>query len=85
MKLEDIPKIRKQMRTFRNRYKAAWKDCDPRNEESYGKWHDAYCEIRKDEMPLLEKYFGHDLDVDGQQLDADVVLDWIEHFMQVDA
>lgn len=85
MKLEEIPAVRTQMNSFRDRYSAAWKGCDPRNEESYSKWHAAFCEIREEELPLLEKYFGHDLYVDGEYLDTDMVLDWIEHFMREEA
>lgn len=82
MKLEDIPKIRKQFKPLRDRMKAAWKGTDPRNEASYAKWQEEFEICRTEEVALCMKCFGHDLYIDGEYLDPLMVLDWIEYFLK---
>jgi len=84
MNLKDISTIRKQFAPLRARYKVAWKGTDPRDEESYTKWYEAFTTIRKEELALCMKYFGHDLYIDGEYLDPGKVLDWIEHFLEAE-
>jgi hypothetical protein len=83
MNLDDIPKIRAQFQPLQDRRSRAWKETDPRNPYSMGRWEEEFKLVRGHEEELCQKYFGHDLEIDGEFLEPLMVLDWIEHFMEV--
>lgn len=76
MRLEDIPALRAQFARLSAESSAAWQSATP--EEYQALWQ----EINKKRVALCMKCFGHNLELDGEYVDGEMVLDWIEHFME---
>jgi hypothetical protein len=74
--LSDIPKIREEIQAINGLIEKLWKASTV--EELQAEWP----KINDARVAFCKKYFGSDLEVDGQYLDPEIVLDWIEYFIK---
>lgn len=73
----NIPAVRRQFQDINAEIRAAWQT------NTVEEYQAAWPPINEKRVALCMKYFGHDLYVDGEYLDGEMVLDWIEYFIEV--